>query len=103
MEQQQPMGIPEEIKEAIQMAGDFYGYAIPDEDLKRRRPVQDFKAGAEWLYRYLAPQMEAMREERDVYKETLQKIKDSKTPYPKHIKLWAKEALDQYPSPIKDK
>lgn len=95
--EQQPKGIPEEMEQAIQTAGDFYGYQIPDEDLKRRRPVEDFKAGAEWQYRYLSPQMEAMR-------KALEEIAHYRT----NTYAWAardsmrekaKNVLDQYPSP----
>jgi len=44
-----------------------------------------------------------LKAERDVYRKALEKIRDSKTPYPKHIKLWASEAVKPYPSVSKDK
>jgi len=43
-----------------------------------------------------------LKAERDAYRQVLIKIKYSKTPYPKHIRLWASEAVGLYSSPSKD-
>lgn len=90
--------IPEPQQLAIETAGHFYGLVIPDEDLKRRRPVQDFKAGAEWQYRRLAPEMEAMR-------KALEEIRDGgngKLSREGRSRMYdiAKGVLGRFPSPI---
>lgn len=91
--------IPGPQQDAIQTAGDFYGMVIPDEDLKRRRPVQDFKAGAEWQYKYLTPEMEAMRKALEkIYDRGMNRYIDGDAPA--YLVSIAKEVLDQYPSPI---
>lgn len=98
--------IPQPQQDAIETAGHFYGLVIPEEDLKRRRPVQDFKAGAEWQYRRLATEMEAMRKALEWYADPGNYTYDPdgeliSTAYNDNkVGDKAKNVLVKYPSPI---